>query len=75
MKDIRDYLPKKEQMTNLQVKMPLGLVEQVRLEMKDDNVETWQEFFTACFRSYLENKSGRRNESINSILSSVSRTK
>ena len=69
MASIRDYLPKKEQMTTLQVKMSLSLVEQVKREMKCDNVETWSEFLTACFKSYLDNKaSGGKDESINSAL-------
>lgn len=70
MTNIQDYLPKREKMTCLQVKMPVSLVEQVKQEMKSDCIETWSEFLTACFRSYLDNKSLLgRDESINSALS------
>jgi hypothetical protein len=72
MTNIRDYLPKKEKMICLQVKLPVNLVEQVKHEMKCDNVETWGEFLTACFKSYLDNKTQTgRNESINAALSNV----
>ena len=72
MTNIRDYLPKKERMTNLQVKMPVSLIEQVKREMKGDNIETWNEFLTACFKSYLDNKAlAGRNESINSVISTT----
>jgi hypothetical protein len=65
MANIRDYLPKREKMTCLQVKMPMSLVEQVKQEMKGDNIETWSEFLTACFKSYLDNKAQiGRNENI-----------
>lgn len=43
-------------MTMLQVKMPLKLIEEVKVEMKKDNFGTWTEFLTACFRSYLNGK-------------------
>lgn len=72
MKDIRDYLPKKEKMTMLQVKMPKNLVSQVREEMKSDNVETWTDFLTACFKNYLDNKAQTANtESSSSHFSKV----
>lgn len=75
MTNIRDYLPKREKMTCLQVKMPLSLVEQVKKEMKGDNIETWNEFLTACFKSYLDNKAQvGKNESINSAIS-ITRSK
>lgn len=53
---IRDYLPKREKMTTLQVKMPEKLVQEVEKAMKADNYETWREFLIACFKSYLECK-------------------
>lgn len=43
-------------MTMLQVKMPLKLIEEVKVEMKKDNFGTWTEFLTACFRNYLNGK-------------------
>jgi len=55
---IRDYLPKKEKMTTLQVKMPEKLVREVQKEMKDDNYDNWKEFLTACFKAYLEHRKG-----------------
>ncbi len=65
MATIRDYLPKKEPITNLQVKMSKKLVEKVKLQMKDDDVDSWNDFFTACFMSYLDNKKTGANNSIN----------
>ena len=53
---IRDYLPKKEKMTTLQVKLPEKLVSEVQASMKEDNYETWRQFLTACFKAYLESK-------------------
>ncbi|MGE0633450.1 MAG: hypothetical protein AB7O96_13645 [Pseudobdellovibrionaceae bacterium] len=60
---IRDYLPKKEKMTTLQVKLPERLVKSVQGIMKSDNYGTWQEFITACFNAYLESKKEVSEES------------
>ncbi|MBL7672250.1 MAG: hypothetical protein JNM39_17355 [Bdellovibrionaceae bacterium] len=53
---IRAYLPKREKLITLQVKMPESLVIEVKKEMQQDNYETWREFLTDCFKSYLEDK-------------------
>ena len=53
---IRDYLPKREKMINLQVKVPEKLVRDVQKEMKEDNYQTWQEFLTVCFKAYLDSR-------------------
>ena len=53
---IRDYFPKREKMTTLQVKMPEKLVREVQKEMKADNYDSWKEFLTVCFRAYLESR-------------------
>jgi len=62
---IRKHLPdrKDENLTNIQVKMETALVERVKTQMKLDRI-VWNEFFTACFQSYLE-----ESESITSKLS------
>lgn len=59
---IRDHLPKRQKMTNFQVKMPEKLVRDVQKEMKTDNYETWQDFLTACFKAYLEQKKEQDDE-------------
>ena len=61
MTNISDYLPKREKMATLQAKMPRSLLAEVKLEMKGDNAETWGEFLTALFKSYLAEK--RRTKS------------
>lgn len=72
MTNIRDYLPKKERMKSLQVKLPESLILQVKRQMESDNVDTWNEFLTACFKSYLDNKKRvGKEESINSVLTSM----
>lgn len=55
MAEINDYL-KREKTKTLQVPMPVSLINEVREEMKKDNVKTWSQFFDACFRSYLDKK-------------------
>lgn len=59
---IRDYLPKKEKMTTLQVKLPEKLVSEVQASMKEDNYETWRQFLTACFKAYLDNRLDDQSE-------------
>lgn len=56
---IRAYLPKREKLITLQVKMPEGLLIEVKKEMQQDNYQTWREFLTDCFKSYLEDKMER----------------
>lgn len=68
MATIHDYLPKREPTTNLQVRMPKELVDRVKRQLKDDNVNNWCDFLTACFLSYLDNKKAGTNNSINSQL-------
>lgn len=53
---IREYLPKKEKMTTLQVKLSKELVKNVQSMMKSDHYRTWEEFIAACFKAYLESK-------------------
>jgi metal-responsive CopG/Arc/MetJ family transcriptional regulator len=53
---IRAYLPKREKMVTLQVKMPESLLLQVKNEMQQDNYQTWREFLVDCFKSYLKEK-------------------
>lgn len=53
---IRAYLPKREKLITLQVKIPESLLIEVKKEMQQDNYETWREFLTDCFKSYLEDK-------------------
>lgn len=71
MAAIRDYLPKKEPITNLQVKMPKKLVDRVKKQMKEDEVDSWNEFLTACFMSYLDNKKTGADNSINCQIKKV----
>ncbi|MEZ4873454.1 MAG: hypothetical protein R2827_14690 [Bdellovibrionales bacterium] len=69
MSTIHDYLPKREPTTSIQVKMPKTLVERVKKQMRDDNVNNWSDFLTACFLSYLNNKkTGTNNNTVNSQL-------
>ncbi len=53
---IRAYLPKREKIITLQVKMPESLLLQVKKEMQQDNYQTWREFLVDCFKSYLNEK-------------------
>lgn len=56
MTNITEYLPKREKMATLQAKVPKNLLNEVKFEMKGDNAETWGEFITALFKSYLAEK-------------------
>ena len=72
MGTIHDYLPKREPTTSIQVKMPKALVERVKRQMRDDKVNNWSDFLTACFLSYLNNKkTGTNNNTVNSQLKHV----
>lgn len=55
---IRAYLPKREKMITLQVKMPESLLLQIKKEMQQANYQTWREFLMDCFKSYLKEKNG-----------------
>ena len=61
---IRDHLlnRKDKDLTNVQAKMDSELVTKVRKQMKKDKVATWNEFFEACFRSYLEDSERKEKE-------------
>lgn len=63
---IRDHLlnRKEKDFTNVQAKIDSELVSMVREQMKKDKVTTWNEFFEACFRSYLEDSAKRERENI-----------
>lgn len=71
MGTIQDYLPKREPTTNLQVKMPKELVDRVKRQLKDDNVNSWCDFLTACFMSYLASKEVGTKSSINNQLKQI----
>ncbi len=70
MTNITEYLPKREKMATLQAKVPKHLLNEVKFEMKGDNAETWGEFITALFKSYLAEKRKIKIED-NSAMSSA----